>query len=122
MRLRITLLLPVLLATLNTACQKKYGSSCDDSPKSLQLIAEQNFRVQCPAFCADKPGRVYGNQAYSIESSICRAAIHAGVVNDGDGGVVKVSVKPGQAKYDGITRNGIESAAAGPSDHSFEIK
>ena len=114
------LLANVLLAV--NACTKKYGSSCEDSPKSLQLIGEQSFRVECKPFCAEKPGRVQGNRIYSIESSICRSALHAGVINDGDGGVVKVTVLPGQSKYEGGMRNGIESSAGGPSEHSFEIK
>lgn len=123
MRLKTTLsLMLITAALLSTACRKKYGSSCEDSPKSLQLISEQSFKVECKPFCAEKPGRVQGNGTYTIDSSICRSALHAGVINDGDGGVVKVKILPGQAKYEGGMRNGIESFASGPSEHSFEIK
>lgn len=120
---QITLTAFLLTAVFSgTACRKKYGASCEDSPKSLQLVGEQNFRVECIPFCAEKQGRVHGSGIYSVDSSICRSAIHAGVINDGDGGVVKVTILPGQAKYEGLTRNGIESIASGAAEHSFEIK
>lgn len=122
MRYRIFLLLVLVTIFFSAACRKKYGSSCEDSPKSLQLIGERSFRVECKAFCGEKAGLVQGKGVYSIDSSICRAAIHAGVINDGDGGVVRVTILPGQSKYEGGTRNGIESVAAGASDYSFEIK
>lgn len=121
MQIAIALLLTAALFS-GIACRKKFGAACEDSPKSLQLISEQKFRVECIPFCAEKPGRVQGTNIYTIDSSICRSAIHAGVINDGDGGVVKVRILPGQAKYEGSMRNGIESFSAGPSDHSFEIK
>src|SRR5262249_45234519 len=37
------------------------------------------------------------------------AVIHAGALKEGEEGIVKVSILPGQAKYEGTLRNGIQS-------------
>eukprot|EP00736_Rhodelphis_marinus_P001158 Rmarinus@m.6210 len=46
--------------------------------------------VRCPPGCTAEAGDVEGSVYYSGDSSICRAAIHAGVFGD-DGGVVRVT-------------------------------
>ncbi|XP_053549096.1 mucin-12-like [Bombina bombina] len=67
--------------------------------------------VMCPAGCLDESGNVWGSRVYTDDSSICRAAIHAGEITD-DGGCVFVELKPGQDSYEASTNNGVKS-----SDH-----
>ena len=43
------------------------------------------FLINCPAKCLNLQGIVYGTNIYSTQSSICRAAIHAGILNDEGG-------------------------------------
>jgi len=45
----------------------------------------------CPDGCIDKEGQIWGTGIYTRDSSICRAAIHAGVIDD-SGGIVEVAI------------------------------
>jgi len=38
---------------------------------------------------------IYGNYNYKDDSSICRAAIHAGAIQDKKGGLITVTIAPG---------------------------
>ena len=40
-----------------------------------------------------------GSGPYTDGSSICAAAVHAGVINAASGGVVTIEVRPGEAHY-----------------------
>jgi len=58
------------------------------------------FFFSCPAGClvvasASVSGENTQTQGYTDDSSICRAAIHAGVIDNSDGGLVKLTVLPG---------------------------
>jgi len=43
------------------------------------------YRFYCPSNCQDKEGAVFGTEFYSEQSSICRSAIHDGII-DNQGG------------------------------------
>lgn len=64
-------------------------------------------------------GAVWGTDVYTDDSSIARAAVHAGVVSVGQTKVVTVTVLPGQASYTGSVRNGVTSASWGAWSGSF---
>lgn len=38
------------------------------------------YLVKCPSGCVNEAGLVWGTSIYIDESSVCRAAIHAGVL------------------------------------------
>ena len=63
----------------------------------------------------------YGNDVYTSDSSLCRAAVHAGVANLKTGGTVTVIPEAGRKAYAGAFRNGIESKDAGEHDASFRF-
>jgi hypothetical protein len=56
-------------------------------------------------------GPVWGSQPYTDDSDLGTAAVHAGLLRDGQRGVVKVTVLPGQPHYDGGEANGIASSS-----------
>nr|CEL66590.1 TPA: LCCL domain-containing protein [Neospora caninum Liverpool] len=70
-----------------------------------------NVVVECPPGCEEHSTLpVYGTGGvYSDSSSVCRAAIHAGVIKSG--GVVSISLESPRESYEGSTRNGIKSLA-----------
>jgi hypothetical protein len=71
--------------------------------------------VACPGGCpADAP--VWGTDAYAGDSSVCRAAVHAGLVDAGRGGLVTLTLHIGRTGYSGSQRNGVTSL--GRSLHS----
>ena len=53
-------------------------------------------RVYCPKGCKDTNGFLFGTQIYYDESSICKAAIHDGKIEDEKGGefIIKIVDSP----------------------------
>ena len=81
----------------------------------------QRFTFNCPAAPSNmRPRRVVGTDLYAYDSSICRAAVHAGAVTL-DGGLVTVQMNPGNIKLSGSVRNGVETheGSSGLSALSF---
>jgi hypothetical protein len=64
-------------------------------------------------------GAIWGTDVYTDDSSVARAAVHAGVVAAGETRVVSVTLLPGQSSYAASTRNGVSSAAWGAWSGSF---
>ena len=79
------------------------------------------FTFQCPPAGFAAP--VWGTGIYIEGSSICAAAVHAGVISF-DGGIVTVEILPGEMAYPGSTQNGVTSgtyATRGQFDASFMV-
>jgi hypothetical protein len=69
-----------------------------------------------------KAGNVWGTGIYTTDSPIPTAAVHAGVLRDGQKGFVKVTVLPGQQSYEGSTRNGVTTYNFGqPFPASYRV-
>jgi hypothetical protein len=45
-------------------------------------VTGKKFKITCPSGCLSKPGNVIGHMVYLDESVICKAAIHAGYLED----------------------------------------
>ncbi|PFH37677.1 F5/8 type C domain-containing protein [Besnoitia besnoiti] len=86
--------------------------SCDATAgehEAFRGILNTNVVVECPPGCEEHSTLpVYGTGGvYSDSSSVCRAAIHAGVLKSG--GVVSVSLESPRESYEGSSRNGVKS-------------
>ncbi|XP_061820026.1 cysteine-rich secretory protein LCCL domain-containing 2 [Nerophis lumbriciformis] len=81
-------------------------------------------RVICPSDCKSQPSYwspVIGNNIYTDNSSICKAAIHAGVIPP-DGGFVDVLPLDKRKNYVGVLKNGIQSESKSNTDGgSFRV-
>ncbi|EPQ05439.1 Cysteine-rich secretory protein LCCL domain-containing 2 [Myotis brandtii] len=69
-------------------------------------------RVRCPAHCKDEPSYwapVFGTNIYADTSSICKTAVHAGVIRNDSGGYVDVMPVDKKKTYVGSLRNGVQS-------------
>uniref|UniRef100_A0A8C7UAL0 Cysteine-rich secretory protein LCCL domain containing 1b n=1 Tax=Oncorhynchus mykiss TaxID=8022 RepID=A0A8C7UAL0_ONCMY len=66
-------------------------------------------RYECPPGCLSSPGKVIGTAYYDMKSSICRAAIHAGVIQNDSGGYLDVQPVDKRRQYSGSYQNGISS-------------
>jgi outer membrane protein OmpA-like peptidoglycan-associated protein len=87
-------------ATLDI-CPTDYGSIPDDAPP---------LTCGCSA-AAVKAGNVRGTNPYYYQSSVCRAALHGGVIGT-EGG--KIVVKPEKAPFfPAVTRNGVRGDSWG---------
>jgi beta-lactamase regulating signal transducer with metallopeptidase domain len=66
-------------------------------------------------------GQVWGNGVYSDDSTIAAAAVHAGLLQPGQTGLIMLTVLPGQDHYDGSVSNGVTSMSYGPWPGSYSI-
>jgi hypothetical protein len=73
----------------------------------------------CPA--GGTAGSVWGDGIYTDDSSVCTAAVHAGVFTLATGGTVRVAVQSGEPAYKGATRHGVASRTYGKWAGSFVV-
>lgn len=66
-------------------------------------------------------GSVWGSEIYTDDSSVARAAVHAGLLQVGQSGVVRVTILPGQQSYQGSMRNGVQTTDYGAWSGSFRF-
>lgn len=71
---------------------------------------------------ADNGRSVWGSNPYTADSALARAAVHAGVLQIGETGVVKVTILPGQQSHAGSSRNGVTTSSWGPFPLSYRIE
>lgn len=77
-------------------CPAKYGELSKE-------LREAGGECACPLGLGS--GAVWGGGVYTQDSSICRAAVHAGAVDPAKGGPVKFKPAPGCPKYSASTKN-----------------
>jgi hypothetical protein len=80
----------------------------------------KTYKFKCPS--GGKESTVWGTDIYTLDSSICNAAVHAGKLTRESGGSVTIALRPGKSAYKGSTRNGIKTNDYGPYGHSFVVK
>jgi hypothetical protein len=90
-------------------------------PRCSSDVFEAGKAVTCQCRAEDtQSGGVYGTDFYTGDSSVCRAALHAGVI-PADGGTLKVTAGPGRPSYAASERNGVKSEAWGEYGASFSV-
>jgi hypothetical protein len=87
-------------------------------PNQFPMQAGVIYRYACPP--ADQTGTVWGTDIYTDDSSICEAAVHAGVIGR-DGGTVHYERLGAQQSFRGSVRNGVSSSEYGPWPGSFRF-
>jgi len=100
------------VASDNTLVYKDMGAvSCADI---FSACMTSLCGAQCSVNCVpDTTAQVYGNGTYSEDSSICRSAIHSGVMGQTGTGTVIWRNEAHNAPFPGgITRNGVQSTGA----------
>jgi len=78
---------------------------------------KDTITVVCPGK-GDLSGLVWGTEMYTIDSSICVAAVHAGVMTTA-GGPVQLTMTAGRDDYSGTERNGVISRSWGKQTQSY---
>ncbi|MGH9967742.1 MAG: LCCL domain-containing protein [Pyrinomonadaceae bacterium] len=82
--------------------------------------AGTTFTLVCPA--GGSLRSVWGSDIYTADSSICTAAVHAGLITVEDGGTVTIELRPGREVYGSSQRNGVTTGAYGRFGRSFIFK
>jgi hypothetical protein len=90
------------------------------SAAMVPFEAGKTYKFKCPA--GGKESAVWGSDIYTVDSSICNAAVHAGKLTSESGGPVTIELRPGESSYNGTTRNGIKTNDYGKYGSSFVVK
>lgn len=87
-------------------------------------IIKKSYTVICPSHCLDVNHciRVKGSGPYAVNSPVCMAAIHAGVIKAHTGGAIDVSVVDGKEGYSGSMKNGVIATTYARYFASFNVK
>ena len=79
------------------------------------------YKFRCPK--AGTEHTIYGSDIYGPYSSICTAAVHAGLISLADGGIVTIEYRPSRSIYGSTVRHGIKSeTGGGSSSPSFVVR
>ncbi|WP_240229497.1 LCCL domain-containing protein [Devosia lacusdianchii] len=78
--------------------------------KTLRFVVVGNTR-----------GGVWGDGIYTSDSVLAAAAVHAGLLEPGEGGIVSLEVIEGPASYAGAERHGVTSLAYGAWDIAYRL-
>jgi hypothetical protein len=89
---------------INLECDSNIRS---DAFRNLEIFS--HLRFVCPRNCSISKSAVYGSNIYTDNSSVCKAAVHAGVINDSEGGIVELGVQPGSTNYKGSNKHNVET-------------
>jgi beta-lactamase regulating signal transducer with metallopeptidase domain len=65
---------------------------------------------------------IWGDGIYTDDSAVAVAAVHAGLLKVGEIGVVRATIMPPQNRYEGTTRNGIQSQPFGRFEGSYRLE
>jgi LCCL domain len=104
------LMFTLIAAVSFAACKKGQPIACTDRMDripNLTNVSGATLKVHCPQNCFT--GTVYGDGVYTVDSAVCVAAVHAGVLDAVKGGNVELRVVPSQPGYPGSEKNGISS-------------
>ena len=90
------------------------------SPSMVAFENGKTLKFKCPV--NGSGGSVWGTDIYTLDSSICTAAVHAGKIKIESGGPVTIAMRPGESAYKGTTRNGIKTNDYAKYGSSFIVK
>ncbi|WP_052214892.1 LCCL domain-containing protein [Belnapia sp. F-4-1] len=126
-RALLSLLLPLLIAIAPALAQPLDGAAKapaapSQCPDNMDAFADSDevLTCTCPAEQMGQ-GSVWGTDTYTADSATCRAAQHAGLLGR-RGGTVTVEMQPGQPRYPGTTRNGVQSQNYGSYRASYRFQ
>ena len=90
-------------------------------PGDLSGHRGQNGTMLTFEVTGDASGAVWGDGVYTDDSRLAAAAVHAGVLQPGQTGLVGVEILPGQESYEGAERNGVSSGTYASWPGSFRV-
>ncbi|MBS0657928.1 MAG: hypothetical protein JSR82_06745 [Verrucomicrobia bacterium] len=118
MKLRSYLFLALTACTL--AAQENGSQPAPNNLRGFESQVGQSFSFLVTG--NSRAGSVWGTDQYTTDSALAAAAVHAGAVTDGASAVVRVTLTPGLASYQGSARHGVTSAAWGAYAASYRVE
>jgi hypothetical protein len=99
----------------------KQGLLAADAPDNLVTLCNQVGKTFYFRVHGEEHGSVWGTDAYTGDSALGPAAVHAGAVALGETAVVKVTAVKPLSQYHGCTRHGISSYSYGPFGAAYRV-
>jgi len=97
---------------------------CDDTGKDIRFANQKGkiFRITCGS-CWNAKYPVFGSGIYHPNSSICKAALHSGVLQKGEKGDIILEIGQGYQAFNGESGlGGVKSVNAGGDTYSLMIR
>jgi len=79
------------------------------NPGDLTRFRDRIGQTFFVSLTAGVVGSVWGSDIYTDDSTLSVAAVHAGVLQPGETGIVRVTMLPGRTHYTGTLRNGVRT-------------
>jgi hypothetical protein len=86
---------------------------------SMSMSPGESLTCSCEPGSTEA-GTVWGSGPYTSDSGVCRAALHAGVIDAG-GGTLRLRALPGRSSYAASRRNGVATRGWGANGGSFDF-
>lgn len=116
-----TVLAGLLAAYSHAACaQSALGLSPGESASGLANVPNRRYRFVCAAI-AEPSNNIWGTDDYADDSDICSAAIHAGVLQRNEVGMVTIVTGSGASSFRGSEQNKVTSASYPNGDANFRF-
>jgi len=80
-------------------------------PNQIAELRGQNGKTIIFSVRARIGGSIWGDGIYSDDSDLATVAVHAGLLQPGQSGLVKVTIMPGRDNYTSSTRHSVTSSA-----------
>lgn len=97
------------------------GLLAGDAPVNMLNLCDPIGATYYFRVTGAESGSLWGTDVYTGDSAIGAAAVHAGLVKVGETAVVKVTVEPPLARYQGSVRNGVTSHAFGHYGTAYRV-
>ncbi len=98
------------------------GMLASDAPQRIMDLCDTIGNTYYFRVTGGLEGMVWGSDVYTGDSALAPAAIHAGLVKEGDAAVIKVTVLTPPAQFQGSLRNGITSHDFGRFGTAFKLE
>lgn len=83
------------------------GFLASDAPANMVDLCDPIGATYYFRIAGSSEGPVWGTDVYTGDSMLAPAAVHAGVVKDGESAIIKVTVMQPLPQYQGSTRHGV---------------
>jgi hypothetical protein len=97
------------------------GLLAADAPSRIQDLCETPGTTYYFRVTGATDGMVWGTDVYTADSVLAVAAVHAGAVQAGESAVVRITVMPPLAQYQGSVRHGVASHDYGRYGAAYRV-
>jgi LCCL domain len=97
------------------------GFLAADAPARIQDLCDTPGTTYYFRATGAIDGSVWGTDVYTGDSALATAAVHAGALKDGETAVVRITVMPPLAQYQGSVRHGVSSHDYGRFGTAYRV-